>query len=45
MRIQLQETSPPFDKLSESKYTRLSLKEGKLIFFSDVFTPLVVVVA
>ena len=34
MRIQLQETSPLFDKLSESKYTRLSLKEGKFIFLA-----------
>ena len=45
LRIQLQETSPPLDKLSESKYTRFSLKERKFIFFSDVFIAVVVVVA
>ena len=44
LRIELQKTSPPFDKLSETKYTGFSLKEGKFTFFSDVFTAVVVVV-
>ena len=44
LRIQLQEKSPAFDILNGTKQTRLSLKERKFIFFSDVFTAVVVVV-
>ena len=39
LRIQLQETSPPFDKLSETKYTQSSLKEGKFIFLATFSLP------
>ena len=39
------EKSPTFDKLKGTKQMRESLKGRKFIFYSDVFTPVVVVVA
>ena len=44
LRIQLKDKSPTFDEFGGSKLMQWSLKRPKFIFFSDVFTAVVVVV-